>query len=48
MNPLPLLAAPLTWPHYPEGAYIPEKRKIRAAFALFDRDNRKVVLKESV
>lgn len=48
MTSFPPLAAPLTWPIYPDTAYIKEKKMIRAAFALFDRDNRKVVLKELV
>ena len=39
--------APLTWPIYPPDSYPVERKKIIQAFALFDRDNKKVVLKES-
>ena len=40
-------SAPLTWPVYPADSYPVERRRIAQAFALFDRDSKKVVLKES-
>ena len=38
----------LSWPVYPPDSYPQERRRIEQAFAIFDRDNKKVVLKESV